>query len=55
MLIQITHSEGRAVDRKEALYKAIRDHLLDKLGVQRETVFINLVEVKRENWSFDLR
>jgi 4-oxalocrotonate tautomerase len=54
-LIQITLSQGRAPDRKEALYKAIRDQLFDKLGVESQTVFINLVECMRENWSFDMR
>lgn len=55
LLIQIALSEGRPVERKEALYKAVRDQLFAKLGVQPETVFINLIDVKKENWSFDLR
>jgi 4-oxalocrotonate tautomerase len=28
------------------------DGLHDKLGLRREDVVINLVEVKKENWSF---
>jgi hypothetical protein len=28
------------------------DDLHEKLGIRREDVFINLVEVMKENWSF---
>jgi phenylpyruvate tautomerase PptA (4-oxalocrotonate tautomerase family) len=52
VLIQITLSEGRSVERKQAFYKTIADRLHDRLGVRREDVFINLVEVRKENWSF---
>jgi len=52
VIIQITWSEGRTLDQKKALYKAIADGLNGSLGVRREDVFINLVEVRRENWSF---
>jgi 4-oxalocrotonate tautomerase len=52
ILLQITLSEGRSVDQKRAFYKAIVDGLHDRLDVRREDVFINLVEVKKENWSF---
>jgi phenylpyruvate tautomerase PptA (4-oxalocrotonate tautomerase family) len=38
--------------QKQALYKAIADGLHSALGLRREDVFINLVEVKKENWSF---
>ena len=52
VMIQITWNEGRTLDQKKALYKAIADGLAGKLGLRREDVFVNLVEVKRENWSF---
>jgi phenylpyruvate tautomerase PptA (4-oxalocrotonate tautomerase family) len=52
IFIQITMSEGRSVERKKALYKAIARNLNAELGVRTEDVFINLVEVKKENWSF---
>jgi 4-oxalocrotonate tautomerase len=51
-IVQITWNEGRTLEQKKALYKAIADGLADKLGLRREDVFINLVEVKKENWSF---
>lgn len=41
---------GRAVD--EALYKAIVDRLAAKPNIRPQDVFINLIEVKKENWSF---
>jgi phenylpyruvate tautomerase PptA (4-oxalocrotonate tautomerase family) len=52
VLIQITLNEGRSVDLKRALYKGIADGIHAKTGLRREDVFINLVEVKKENWSF---
>jgi phenylpyruvate tautomerase PptA (4-oxalocrotonate tautomerase family) len=48
VIIQITWNEGRTVEQKKALYKAIAD----KLSLRREDVFVSVVEVKRKNWSF---
>jgi phenylpyruvate tautomerase PptA (4-oxalocrotonate tautomerase family) len=39
-------------EQKKALYKAIADGLATNLSLRQEDVFIGLVEVKRENWSF---
>jgi 4-oxalocrotonate tautomerase len=52
LIIQLTLSEGRTVEVKKAFYKAVADGLHERLGLRREDVFINLVEVKKENWSF---
>lgn len=52
VFIQITLSEGRSVEAKQALYKRVADRLNADLEVRPEDVFINLVEVKKENWSF---
>jgi phenylpyruvate tautomerase PptA (4-oxalocrotonate tautomerase family) len=52
IVIQVTLNEGRTVEMKKAFYKAIADGLHERLGLRREDVFINLVEVKKENWSF---
>ena len=52
VIIQITWNEGRTVEQKKALYKAIADGLAKSPGIRPEDVFINLVEVKKENWSF---
>jgi len=52
VFIQITLSEGRTVEQKKALYQAIAQGLAREAGVRPEDVFINLVEVHKENWSF---
>ena len=50
--IQITLTEGRTAEAKRKLYATISQNLRRELGVRPEDVFINLVEVKKENWSF---
>ena len=52
IFIQVILNEGRTVERKAAFYKAVADGLHTRLGLRREDVFIVLVEVKKENWSF---
>ncbi|MBI3779595.1 MAG: tautomerase family protein [candidate division NC10 bacterium] len=52
IFIQITLNEGRTVELKKAFYKTLAERLHQELGVRMEEVFINLVEVKKENWSF---
>ena len=47
VIIQITWNEGRTVDQKKALYKAIADNLASGLSLRREDVFISLIEVKQ--------
>jgi 4-oxalocrotonate tautomerase len=52
LIIQLTLNEGRTVEVKKAFYKAVADGLHERVGLRREDVFISLVEVKKENWSF---
>jgi hypothetical protein len=52
VFIQITLSAGRSVDLKKALYQRIAGDRHAGLGVRQQDVFINLVEVASENWSF---
>ena len=52
VFIQITFNEGRSVEVKRALYARIAQLLTDNPGVRRENVFVSLVEVPTENWSF---
>jgi phenylpyruvate tautomerase PptA (4-oxalocrotonate tautomerase family) len=52
ILIQVTLNEGRTQEMKRAFYKSVADGLHERVGLRREDVFINLVEVKKENWSF---
>src|SRR5215471_7315977 len=52
LIIQLTLNEGRTVEAKQAFYKAVADGLRARVGLRREDVFIGLVEVRKENWSF---
>src|ERR1700722_7585891 len=52
VLIQITANNTRTVELKKALYKRIAEHLAESPGVRPEDVFVNLVDVPKENWSF---
>ncbi|RON08941.1 tautomerase family protein [Pseudomonas brassicacearum] len=52
VIIQISLNEGRTLEQKKLLYKTIAESLNTELAVRLEDVFINLVEVKKENWSF---
>ena len=52
VIIQITWNEGRTVEQKKTLYRTIAEGLAKSPGIRPEDVFINLVEVKKENWSF---
>jgi 4-oxalocrotonate tautomerase len=47
-----TLNAGRTVDQKRVFYKAIGDGLHERHSLRREGVFICLVEVTKENWSF---
>jgi len=52
VVIQVTLNEGRTLEAKRAFYKALADALHERVGLRREDILINLVEVKKENWSF---
>ena len=51
-LIQITCNDTQTIEQKKALYAAIADNLVRDAGLRREDILINLVEVRKENWSF---
>ena len=52
IIIQLTLNEGRTVEVKQAFYKAVAEGLHARLDLRKEDIFISLVEVKKENWSF---
>lgn len=52
VIIQITFNEGRTLAQKQALFKAIAEGIHAATGLGMSDIFVNLVEVKRENWSF---
>ena len=51
VIVQITISIGRSLEKKRALFRRIADNLA-ALGLRREDAWINLIEVAKENWSF---
>ncbi len=52
VFIQVTWSAGRTTETKKAFYRAVADGIHAKAGLRREDVWINLVDVQREDWSF---
>jgi 4-oxalocrotonate tautomerase len=52
VIIQITCNDTRTIDQKKALFANIADNLAQRPGLRRQDIVINLVEVKKENWSF---
>jgi 4-oxalocrotonate tautomerase len=52
IFIQITWSAGRTTDVKKAFYRKVADDMHTKAGVRKEDVWISLVDVNREDWSF---
>ena len=52
VIIQITLSAGRSLHQKRRLFRAIASRLGAAVQLRPEDVWINLVEVAKENWSF---
>jgi 4-oxalocrotonate tautomerase len=52
VIIQITVSNTRPTAQKQKLYRCIVERLTENPGLRPEDIFINLVEVLPENWSF---
>ncbi|MCV2889848.1 tautomerase family protein [Ruegeria aquimaris] len=51
VFIRITANNTRSLAQKQALFAQIAALLADDPGLRPEDVFINLVEVGKENWS----
>lgn len=52
VFIQITLNIGRSVEVKKAFYARLAVELERRVGLRRSDLFISLVEVAKENWSF---
>ena len=52
VIIQLTISNTRPRAQKQKLYRRIAERLTENPGLRAEDIFINLVEVLPENWSF---
>jgi 4-oxalocrotonate tautomerase len=51
-IIQLTVSEGRSLEQKRRLFGTIAERLARDPGLRPDDVLINLIEVRKENWSF---
>jgi 4-oxalocrotonate tautomerase len=52
VIIQITANNTRTVEQKKAFFARIAELLSQNPGLRKQDIFINLVEVAKENWSF---
>jgi len=52
VFIQVTLNAGRSIELKKKFYRRIANDLSQALGMRQQDVFISLVEVAKENWSF---
>jgi 4-oxalocrotonate tautomerase len=52
VIIQITANNTRTVEQKKALFAKIAELLSINPGLRKEDVFVSLVDVPKENWSF---
>ena len=52
IIIQVTSTVGNSKQQKVDFFQKLVDDLNSRLGVRREDVFISLVFVDREDWSF---
>ncbi len=52
VIIQITANNTRGPDKKKALYARIAELLAKNPGIRPENIFVNILEVPKENWSF---
>jgi phenylpyruvate tautomerase PptA (4-oxalocrotonate tautomerase family) len=52
IIIQVTSTVGNTKEQKLAFFRQMADELNRRLNVRREDVFINLVFVDRDDWSF---
>ena len=52
VFVQIALSAGRSVELKKALYARMAALLAENPGMRPQDLFVNLVEVAKENWSF---
>jgi len=52
VFIQVTWNAGRTVDVKKAFYKDVAERIHANSGIRKEDIWISLVSVEREDWSF---
>lgn len=52
VFIQVVWNAGRTIEVKKAFYKAIAEGIAKKTGLRIQDIWISLIDVQREDWSF---
>jgi len=52
VIVQITWSIGRTLETKKEFYKELCERMHKEVQLRPEDLFVNIVEVVKENWSF---
>src|SRR5580700_5682728 len=52
IIIQVTWLGGRSTEVKKNFFRRVANEIHEKGGVRKEDVWINLVDTRREDWSF---
>jgi 4-oxalocrotonate tautomerase len=52
VFIQVVWNAGRTIEVKQAFYKAVAEGIHQKAGLRIQDVWISLIDVQREDWSF---
>ena len=52
VIVQVTWNLGRTLETKKLLYARMAELVKERVGLRPEDLFVNLVEVVKENWSF---
>lgn len=55
VFVQITLNQGRSPELKSTFFATLTRDICAATSVRPEDVYINLIEVARENWSFGSR
>ncbi|MEK5259945.1 tautomerase family protein [Paenibacillus sp. SEL3] len=52
LIVQIILNVGRSSEVKKEFYAAFAEQLHEQCNIRTEDVFINLIEVTKDNWSY---
>ncbi|EHS55517.1 tautomerase family protein [Paenibacillus kribbensis] len=52
LIVQIILNAGRSSEVKKEFYAALAEQLHQQCNIRTEDVFINLIEVTKDNWSY---
>lgn len=52
VFIQVTWNAGRTTAVKQAFYQAVAEGIAQKAGLRRQDVWISLIDVAPQDWSF---